>query len=100
MAAQAVLVWESVQSRLAPIIGESGFRVVFARSLHRARGEHPWLAREPAAGDAPFAMLKASMETQPAERAAQGNRVLTEHFHTLLIALIGKDLMTRLLSPA
>ena len=99
IAADAVRTWESVQSRLAPIIGESGFRVLFARSLHRARGEHPWLAREPAPEDVPFSMLKASLESQPLERAAQGSRALMDQFNELLVALIGKDLVTRLLGP-
>jgi len=89
-----------VQSRLAPIIGESGFRVLFARSLHRARGEHPWLAREPAPGDLPFSMLKASLEAQLPDLAGQGSRALMDHFKELLVALIGEDLMDRLLGPA
>ena len=41
IAAGAVVDWEAVQSRLAPTIGESGFRVLFARSLPRARSQHP-----------------------------------------------------------
>ena len=99
IAADALRRWESVQSRLVPIIGESGFRVLLARSLHRARGEHAWLAREAAPGDAFFPMLKASLENQPPERAALGRRALQDHFNELLIALIGKDLVTRLLDP-
>ena len=100
IAAGAVRDWESIVTRLTPIIGESGFRVLFARSLHRARAEHAWLAREPASGDAPFAMLRASLESQPPERATQGSRALMGHFQELLIALIGKDLVSRLLDPA
>lgn len=100
IAADAVRSWESVQSQLAPIIGESGFRVLFARSLHRARAEHPWLAREAAPGSVPFSMLKASIESQPPERATQGSRALMDHFNELLIALIGRDLVSRLLSRA
>ena len=97
IAAAAIRRWELVQSRFAPIIGESGFRILFARSLHRAHGEHAWLARGPASADVPLAMLKASLEAQPPERAALGSRALQDHFDELLIALIGKDLMTRLL---
>ncbi len=100
IAADAVRHWESVQSRLVPIIGESGFLVLFARSLHRARAEHPWLAREAAPGNVPYSMLKASIESQPPESATQGSRALMGHFNELLIALIGQDLVSRLLRPA
>lgn len=99
IAAAAVLQWQTVQSRLAPIIGESGFRVLFARSLHRARGQHPWLARESAPSDVPFSMLRASIEAQPPDLASLGSRALMDHFNELLVALIGKDLVNRLLGP-
>ena len=99
IAAAAVRSWDSVQSRLAPIIGEDGFRVLFARSLHRARIEHPWLAREPVKADAPFSMLKASLESQTPEHAADGSRALIAHFNELLNALIGEQLAARLLRP-
>jgi hypothetical protein len=87
-----------VRSRLAPIIGEDGFKILFARSLHRARAEHPWLAREAASPDNPFSSLTASLASQPPERAALGIRALVAHFDDLLHALIGKELAARLLS--
>ena len=100
VAADAVRDWESVQAQLAPIIGESGFRVLFARSLHRARLEHPWLARDAAPEESPFATLKTSLDSQPRERAALGSQALSDHFNNLLAALIGEDLMTRLLGSS
>ena len=99
IAAQAVLEWEALQSRLAPIIGESGFRVLFARSLHRARGEQPWLAREPAPGDERFSMLRASLEAQLPDIASLASRALMNEFKELLAALIGEDLVNRMLAP-
>jgi len=99
VAAAAVRSWDLAHSRLAPIIGEDGFRVLFARSLHRARSEHPWLAREPVQEDIKFSALKASIETQSPERAADGSRALFAHFNDLLNALIGEALATRLLDP-
>jgi hypothetical protein len=89
--------WNLVRSRLAPIIGEDGFRVLFARSLHRARAEHPWLAREAVSPDDPFASLTASLASQPPERGAQGIGALVAHFDDLLHALIGEELAARLL---
>ena len=99
IAAAAVRRWDLVQSRLAPIIGEDGFRVLFARSLHRARIEHPWLGREPAKADVPFSTLKASLESQAPERAEEGNRALIVNFNELLNALIGKQLAARMVGP-
>lgn len=99
IAGAAVRSWELVRSRLAPIIGEDGFRVLFARSLHRARKEHPWLARDAAKGDIAFAALKASLEAETPERAASGSHALATQFDELLNALIGEELATRLIGP-
>ncbi len=100
LAADIVRHWHFVQSRLAPILGEDGFRILFARSLHRARLEHPWLAREPKAGNDALSALKASLEAESPERATSASRALMAHFNDLLHSLIGEALATRLLSPA
>ena len=89
-----------MQSRLAPILGEDGFRVLFARSLHRARADHPWLAREAVKGTVAISMLKASLGSQPPALAEEGNRALMNHFNALLNSLIGKELAARLLAAA
>jgi hypothetical protein len=86
-----------MRSRLAPIIGEDGFRILFARSLHRARAEHPWLARETVSPDNSFSSLTESLASQPPERAALGIRGLAAQFDDLLHALIGEELAARLL---
>ena len=91
--------WDLVRSRLAPIIGEDGFRVLFARSLHRARIDHAWLARQPSKPDAPFSSLKASLQSQTPERAVEGSQALATHFNELLHGLIGKELAARLIGP-
>ena len=97
-AATAVRDWDLVRSRLAPIIGEDGFRILYARSLHRARAEHPWLARQAGGSDDPFSSLKASLASQSPAPAAQGIRSHAAHFDDLLHALIGKELAKRLLA--
>jgi hypothetical protein len=99
IAGEAVRNWDQVQSRLAPIIGENGFRVLYARSLHRARLEHAWLARGPSKANAFFSSLKKSLESQTPEHAAQGCAALASHFDELLHALIGEELATRLIGP-
>jgi hypothetical protein len=100
IAAAAVSAWTHAESRLVPIIGEDGFRVLYARSLHRARAQHPWLARDPAKGEPPFAALTTSLKAESAQRAAEGSRALMENFHELLNALIGEELAARLLGLA
>ncbi len=89
-----------MQSRLAPIIGEGGFRVLFARSLHRARADHPWLAREAVKGNDPFSALTASLASQAPALAEEGSRALMEQFNDLLNSLIGKELAGRLMGTA
>ena len=98
VALEVVRDWDLVRSRLAPIIGEDGFRILYARSLHRAREEHPWLAREAVVSDNPFSSLKASLASQSPELAAQGMRSHVAQFDDLLHALIGKALANRLLA--
>ncbi len=100
IAAAAVRSWGSAQSRLAPVIGEGGFRVLFARSLHRTRIEHPWLARDLVPGADVFSALKASLEAQAPARAASASRALTANFDDLLHGLIGEELASRLLDPS
>jgi hypothetical protein len=101
IAGEAVRRWSLLQSRLAPIIGEDGFRVLFARSLHRARMEHAWLARTPSKrGKATFSSLQASLKSQTPASASSGSEALANHFNELLNSLIGEELATRLIGPA
>jgi hypothetical protein len=97
VAEAAVGSWNAIQARLAPVIGQDGFRVLFARSLHRARIEHAWLATDVGEDGIAFSKLKASLESQAPERAEAGSRVLMAHFTDLLVTLIGKALAARLL---
>jgi hypothetical protein len=97
VADRAVGNWNAIQARLAPVIGEDGFRVLFARGLHRARIEHAWLAIDVVEDGIAFSKLKASLESQTPERAEAGDRALIAHFTELLDTLIGKALAARLL---
>ena len=98
-ALSAIARWTSARARLAPIIGEDGFRILFARSLHLARAKYPWLSRDPLAGDAPFTGLQASLASRPSEQAKEGGRELMNRFTELLNALIGEELAGRLIGP-
>ena len=92
--------WDLARARLAPIIGEDGFRVLFARSLHRTRRLHPWLAHDAGKRGHIFASLKTSIESQGMAEARLGCLALSANFSELLHALIGKELAARLLGPS
>ena len=89
--------WKRARARLVPVIGESGFRILFARSLHLARREHAWLARTPVAAEEVFDDLQASFDARPRNEAQAADRALTGHFIALLHSLIGVALTGRLL---
>lgn len=89
--------WEETRWRLAPVIGEDGFRILFARSLHLTRKTFPWLALPPKPTGQPFADLKASLERETQKHAEEAIRTLFATFIGLLHVLIGEALATRLL---
>jgi hypothetical protein len=94
--------WEEIAERIAPIIGERGFRALYARSIHLAQASFPWLA--PPAGPEQahsfFATLTESLERQPPRVAADAQRALLLTFTQLLGAFIGGALTSRLLQSA
>jgi len=94
-----MLWWEEARRRLVPVIGESGFRILFARSLHLARREAPWLAVASPATDEPFDDLRSSLARESQERALEAERALRAEFIDLLHTLVGEGLTSRLLDP-
>jgi hypothetical protein len=94
--------WEEIAVRIAPIIGERGFRVLYARSVHLVQASFSWLA-PPAVPEQPhsfFATLTESLERQPPRVAADAQRALLLTFTQLLHAFIGGALTSRLLQSA
>jgi hypothetical protein len=96
---EAMAFWEAAQSRLVPVIGEAGFRVLLARSLSLARSDHAWLPRPAGAADDPFADLRTCFASESQARALEASHALREHFTAVLRALIGEALTQRLLAP-
>ena len=91
--------WHEIALRLTPIIGERGFRVLYARSVHLAQSTFPWLI-PPAESDqmgSYFTSLCESLERQQPAIAADAQRALLLTFTESLNALIGGALTTRLL---
>lgn len=99
----AVGAWQGLADRLAAVIGERGFRVLYARSVHLTQAEIPWLSPPSPQSDAPeplFAGLKQSLELQQPALAADAQRALLRTFTGLLGSLIGEVLTARLVREA
>ncbi|HWI13715.1 MAG TPA: hypothetical protein VNT02_05650 [Burkholderiales bacterium] len=94
--------WEEIATRIAPIIGERGFRALYARSVHLVQARFPWVASPAAPEQAHsfFVTLAESLERQPSGVAADAQRALLMTFTQLLDAFIGEALTSRLLQSA
>jgi hypothetical protein len=97
----SVLLWESLAAELRVIIGERGFESLYARSLHQAGAQFPWLApRSPqAAGDA-FKLLATRLNAREPAEAQAASAALLNVFTDTLILLIGELLTNGLLRKA
>jgi hypothetical protein len=99
----AVCAWQGLADRLAAVIGERGFRALYARSVHLTQAEFPWLSPPSPQSDAPeplFAGLKQSLEREQPALAADAQRALLRTFTGLLGSLIGEVLTARLVREA
>ena len=90
--------------RLAPFIGDHGVLLLYRRSLHLSRSNHPLLAplleiAQTPVGDAHFSGLKSALEREAPAAAEEASRALFSTFTGLLATLIGEALTTRLLAP-
>jgi len=99
VAGAALVTWNEVAARLAPVIGAGGFEVLFHRALHLTARASPWLADENADGDiaATLARFKARLETRDAAGAMEASLALLATFTALLATLIGDSLTDRLM---
>ena len=98
----SIHLWQRLAPELVFIIGEGGFRPLYARSVRLACVQYPWLAPAAAAapGEARFAPLEALLQAQDLTQALQGSAALFNIFLDLLASLIGEVLTTHLLSAA
>ena len=99
----AVCAWRRLADRLSPIIGERGFRALYARCLHLTQDAYPWLSLpppQPPASEPFFASLRRSLELQDPTVAAEAHRELLRTFTGLLNSLIGEVLTARLVQEA
>ena len=94
--------WEHFAVELNSIIGEGGFKPLYARSVRLASKQHAWLlpcAAKPAAGER-FIELAACLQEQNSADAQQASLDLFTIFLDVLASLIGEDLTTHLLHSA
>lgn len=99
---RTIELWDALASELTPIIGNDGFAILYARSLHLAQSGFPWLAvsqtSPPTAS--PFTSLKIRLEEQPSTVASEASRTLLATFTTLVAGLIGEPLTISILHSA
>ncbi|MES2296721.1 MAG: hypothetical protein V4582_06735 [Pseudomonadota bacterium] len=95
--------WVGIDAKFASVIGPSGVRLIYIRSIDAARHAFPWLAAAVPpgedAGAAALAPLAAALRKH-APLAATANDVLLDHFIDLLATLIGARLTMQILRSA
>ena len=94
--------WEQLAPNLILIIGEGGFKPLYARSIRLASKQHEWLlpSAEKSAVGGRFAELAACLQTQDIAGAQQASLDLFTIFLDVLASLIGDELTTHLLHSA
>jgi hypothetical protein len=94
--------WEQMASQILPIVGESGFNSLYARSVFLTQATFPWLgADSPSSGtEHRFAQLRQCLDGQTPAQARAANRLLLIAFTDILASLIGEQLTTRILHAA
>jgi hypothetical protein len=99
VAEEAVRTWDQIARQLVPIIGEGGFRALYARGLHLTRSTYPWLAatQEPEQASTPFTGLRMSLERREFTEAKDASDALLVTFTELLATFIGPGLTSRIL---
>lgn len=94
--------WEQLTPELVAIIGEGGFRPLYARSVRLACQQYPWMAHDAQALDASgrLAQLQTCLEAQEPAQAHQASMALFTIFLDMLASLIGETLTNHLLQSA
>jgi hypothetical protein len=94
--------WEQLATHIISIIGEGGFKSLYARSVHLTQSTFPWLLADslPPVANLPFAALKASLQGQTTALANEANQLLLITFTDILASLIGAHLTARILHLA
>ena len=95
VAERAVGAYQTLSKHLARLLGETGIRMLFKRSLVLVAGQFPWLARVPRSDD--VSALRDAFAQQDPVAIADAFVVILSVFVGLLEKLIGEPLVTRLI---
>lgn len=102
IAARTLWSWERVAFQLTPLIGEAGFRSLYARAVHLVIPNCPRLtpARQSQPLEALLQKLKQDLEILDSAEAVRTSNLLLATFTELLSTLIGESLTSRVLHSA
>jgi hypothetical protein len=94
--------YDALARHLELLVGRAGVLAIYARSVHLATLEVPWIAAaaDTRGGAGPVEALRGCLEHQDPSAATDGARVLLVTFVELLARLIGEGLTTRLVAQA
>ena len=97
-----VRLWRQLAPELISIIGEGGFKPLYARSIRLASRQYPWMAHDAAkqADQEDFAELQVCLQGQDEAQARLASLALFTIFLDVLASLIGEELTTHLLHSA
>ena len=99
---RAVRLWGSLGSELIPIIGEAGFAIIYARSLHLNQSAFPWLPVGPVPNPVGplFTSLATSLNERTPAETLEACQALFLTFTDMLAVLIGESITTSILRAA
>ena len=102
VAPTTVRLWRELAPELISIIGEGGFKPIYARSVRLACRQYSWMAHDSVqpTGHESFAELQACLQGRDSAHARQASLALFTIFLDVLASLIGEELTTHLLHLA
>ena len=102
LVAATISLWRQLAPELILIIGEGGFKALYARSMRLASVQFSWLKHEGAALSSadPFEPLRQRLETRDLQQATDASIALFTLFFDTLASLIGEGLTTHLLQDS
>jgi hypothetical protein len=92
---------QRLRGRLQSWFGTTAISALFARSVHLAAGEYPWVAGIVADAEESFSVERiATLETVDANTVEEGFAAILAHNIGLLSAFVGEDLVLPLVQEA
>lgn len=98
---QIIKLWEGLAAELTCIIGDRGFRVLFARSVCLANEKFSWLGnfRFPLQDESPMHYFSVCFAGRHIDEMRNANALIVSSYIEILSSLVGQTLTTNLLHP-